>query len=137
MDFNLTGYFWGWPVNFSGDVSNFTIGTPEGIASIVSNAAMATPWYITTGAALLGALVGGIITYLVAYKGQKYELRRDAYLALIELRIRGGYPSPVGWRLDHTPTFSREVFFCQIQNRSDWQQKYKTNCRRDGWITIS
>jgi hypothetical protein len=70
---------------------------------------------ITAGSALFGAAIGGSVTYFVAYKRQKYELRRDAYLALIELRIKGSYPSPVGWRLDRNPTFSREIFFAKYK----------------------
>ena len=68
---------------------------------------------IVSGSALFGALVGGSITYFVTYKRQKYELRRDAYLALIELRIKGGYPSTVGWTKD--PLFSRELYFSKYR----------------------
>lgn len=68
---------------------------------------------IISGSALLGALVGGSITYFVTYKRQKYELRRDAYLAFIELRIKGNYPSPLGWTKD--PLFSRELFFAKYR----------------------
>lgn len=70
---------------------------------------------IVSGSALFGALVGGSITYFVAYRRQKYELRRDAYLALIELRISGNYPSPAGWRLDHNPHFSRDLYFAKYR----------------------
>jgi len=56
------------PVNLSGDIAtNVTAGTPENISSIVPNVTIATPWYITLGAALLGALVGGIITFIITY----------------------------------------------------------------------
>lgn len=68
---------------------------------------------IVSGSALFGALVGGSITYFVAYKRQKYELRRDAYLAFIDLRIKGGYPSPVGWTKD--PLFSRELYLAKYK----------------------
>jgi hypothetical protein len=68
---------------------------------------------IVSGSALFGALVGGSITYFVAYKRQKYELRRDAYLAFIELRIKGSYPSPVGWTKD--PLFSRELLLARYK----------------------
>jgi hypothetical protein len=63
--------------------------------------------------ALLGAIIGGLTTYFVAYRRQKYELRRDAYLAFIDLRIKGGYPSPVGWTKD--PLFSRELFLAKYK----------------------
>lgn len=68
---------------------------------------------ITATSALLGAIVGGSITYLVAYKRQKYELRRDAYLAFLNLRIEGCYPSQIGWT--KTPTFSRELFLAKYK----------------------
>ncbi|MDD2835606.1 MAG: hypothetical protein PHY05_05595 [Methanothrix sp.] len=68
---------------------------------------------IVSGSALFGALVGGSITYFVAYKRQKYELRRDAYLAFIDLRIKGSHPSPVGWTKD--PFFSRELFLAKYK----------------------
>ena len=67
MDFNLTGCFWGMPVNFSGDIAaNFTAGTA------------ATPSYITLGAALLGALVGGLITFFITYAKGRTEMKYDS-----------------------------------------------------------
>lgn len=68
---------------------------------------------ITAISALIGAIIGGSVTYLVAYKRQKYELRRDAYLAFLECRIEGCYPSPIGWT--KIPTFSQELFLAKYK----------------------
>lgn len=65
--------------------------------------------------ALLGAMVGGAVTYWIGCKQRTYELRRDAYLAFIELRIKGGYPSPQGWKLGHNPHFSRDLFLAKYK----------------------
>ena len=54
------------PVNFSGEIAaNFPVGTAENISSIAPNVTIATPWHITLGAALLGALVGGLVTFVI------------------------------------------------------------------------
>lgn len=77
---------------------------------------MSQSWinYLISGViALLGALVGGAATYLIGYKQRIYELRRDAYLAFIELRIKGSYPSPKNWTKD--PLFSRELFLAKYK----------------------
>ena len=50
--------------------------------------------------AIIGALVGGLMTYLTAIKKLKYESRRDAYLAFLDLRIKGNYPIPGGRATD-------------------------------------
>jgi hypothetical protein len=68
---------------------------------------------ITAISALIGAIIGGSVTYLVAYKRQKYELRRDAYLAFLECRIEGCYPSPIEWT--KIPTFSRELLLAKYK----------------------
>jgi len=61
------------------------------------NAPSMTGAAITTLSTLIGVIVGGLITYLVTFERQKYELRRDTYLAFIGFRIKGSYPSSVEW----------------------------------------
>jgi len=68
---------------------------------------LSQPW-INTLITLFAVLVGGLITYLVAYKRQKYELRRDAYLAFIGLRIKGSHPTFVEWTKNSR--FREELF---------------------------
>ena len=72
-------------------------------------------WITTLLSALLGALVGGTATYWIGYKQRIYDLRRDAYLDFIELRIKGSYPSPHGWKLDRNPHFSRDLFLAKYK----------------------
>lgn len=68
---------------------------------------------ITAISALIGAIIGGSVTYLVAHKRQKYELRRDAYLAFLECRIEGCCPSPIGWT--EISTFSQELLLAKYK----------------------
>jgi hypothetical protein len=78
---------------------------------------MSPPWitnFLTSGgSALLGAFVGGAATYLIGYKQRIYELRRDAYLAFIELRITGSHPSPKQWTKE--PLFSRDLLIAKYK----------------------
>lgn len=88
MDFNINGYFWGMPVNFSGEAAaEFYCMNPENISSIAPNVTTAAPWHITLGAALLGALVGGFITFIITYAKARAEMKwgfkQNAVIAII------------------------------------------------------
>lgn len=63
---------------------------------------------IVFGSTLLGAFAGGAITYFVAYQRQKYELRRDAYFAFLDLLIEGRYPGSTVW--SKNPQFKRDLY---------------------------
>jgi len=60
---------------------------------------------IIFGCALFGAIAGGVITYIVTYQRQKYEVRRDAYFAFLDFGIEGRYPQD--------PQFKRDLLIAQ------------------------
>ncbi len=97
MDFDLTGQFWGMPVNFTGKIiSNLATGYPGDISATlpgnisitIADPMAATPSYIPFLAALAGALLGGLITFTTTYAKSKAEMRwglkQNALMVLID-----------------------------------------------------
>jgi hypothetical protein len=115
MDINLTGQIFGMPVSLIGQLTQASnISTiPQNLTIVNQMAPSMANTVIAALSALFGALVGGSVTYLVAYKRQKYELRREAYLAFLELRIEGNFPNPVEWT--KIRTFSQKLFLAKYK----------------------